>query len=55
MIGGSDLGLSALFAATYPERVRSLVLSGVAADGSSHTLLEALARRYARRDRAQLG
>ncbi|MGO9885063.1 MAG: alpha/beta fold hydrolase [Solirubrobacteraceae bacterium] len=39
MIGGSDLGLSALFAATYPERVRALVLSGVAADGSSHTLL----------------
>ncbi len=38
MIGGSDLGLSALFAATYPERVRALVLSGVAADGS-HTLL----------------
>ncbi len=38
MIGGSDLGLSALFAATYPERVRALVLSGVAADGS-HTLV----------------
>jgi class 3 adenylate cyclase/pimeloyl-ACP methyl ester carboxylesterase len=38
MIGGSDLGLSALFAATYPERVRALVLSGVAADGSD-TLL----------------
>jgi class 3 adenylate cyclase len=38
MIGGSDLGLSALFAATYPERVTGLVLSGVAADGS-HTLM----------------
>ena len=37
MIGGSDLGLSALFAATYPERVTALVLAGVAADGS-HTL-----------------
>ncbi len=37
MIGGSDLGLSALFAATYPERVNALVLSGVAADGR-HTL-----------------
>ena len=29
----SDLGLSALFAATYPDRVTALVLSGVAADG----------------------
>jgi class 3 adenylate cyclase len=38
IIGGSDLGLSALFAATYPERVNALVLSGVAADGS-HTLV----------------
>jgi class 3 adenylate cyclase len=38
MIGGSDLGLSALFAATYPERVTALVLSGVAADGA-HTLV----------------
>ncbi len=37
MIGGSDLGLSALFAATYPDRVTALVLSGVAADGA-HTL-----------------
>lgn len=36
MIGGSDLGLSAMFAATYPDSVRSLVLSGVAADGK-HT------------------
>ena len=27
MIGGSDLGLSALFAATYPEQVTALVLS----------------------------
>jgi class 3 adenylate cyclase len=37
IIGGSDLGLSALFAATYPEQVTGLVLSGVAADGK-HTL-----------------
>ena len=37
MIGGSDLGLSALFAATYPDQVTALVLSGVAADGR-HTL-----------------
>jgi class 3 adenylate cyclase len=33
LIGGSDLGLSAMFAATYPDQVSSLVLSGVAADG----------------------
>ncbi len=33
LIGGSDLGLSALFAATYPDKVSSLVLAGVAADG----------------------
>jgi class 3 adenylate cyclase len=38
IIGGSDLGLSALFAATYPELVSALVLSGVAADGQ-HTLV----------------
>ncbi|MFZ0041755.1 MAG: alpha/beta fold hydrolase, partial [Solirubrobacteraceae bacterium] len=38
MIGGSDLGLSALFAATYPDRVTGLVLYGVAADGE-HTLV----------------
>jgi class 3 adenylate cyclase len=38
IIGGSDLGLSALFAATYPDRVNSLVLAGVAADGR-HTLV----------------
>jgi class 3 adenylate cyclase len=38
MIGGSDLGLSALFAATYPEQVSGLVLAGVAADGE-HTLV----------------
>ncbi len=31
--GASDLGLSALFAATYPDRVAALVLSGVGADG----------------------
>ncbi len=29
LCGASDLGLSALFAATYPERVTALVLSGV--------------------------
>jgi class 3 adenylate cyclase len=34
IIGGSDLGLSALFAATYPDKVTALVLSGVAADGA---------------------
>jgi pimeloyl-ACP methyl ester carboxylesterase len=33
LLGASDLGLSALFAATYPERVTSLALSGVAANG----------------------
>jgi pimeloyl-ACP methyl ester carboxylesterase len=38
IIGGSDLGLSALFAATYPDQVAALVLSGVAADGA-HTLM----------------
>ena len=38
IIGGSDLGLSALFAATYPDRVSALVLCGVAADGH-HTLI----------------
>ncbi|MGI8712810.1 MAG: alpha/beta fold hydrolase [Solirubrobacteraceae bacterium] len=38
VLGGSDLGLSALFAATYPEQVTGLILSGVATDGA-HTLL----------------
>jgi class 3 adenylate cyclase len=33
LIGGSDLGLAAMFAATYPDEVAGLVLSGVAADG----------------------
>ncbi len=33
IFGASDLGLSALFAATYPDRLTALVLSGVAADG----------------------
>lgn len=33
LIGGGDLGLSAMFAATYPEQVSGLVLCGVAADG----------------------
>ena len=54
MIGGSDLGLSALFAATYPEQVTALVLSGVAADGSPHAG-GAQPRGGARRHRAQLG
>ena len=31
--GASDLGLSALFAATYPERVTALVLSSVSPQG----------------------
>lgn len=34
LFGASDLGLSALYAATYPDRVTALVLSGVAADGA---------------------
>jgi pimeloyl-ACP methyl ester carboxylesterase len=38
ILGGSDLGLSALFAATYPDQVTGLILSGVAPDGR-HTLL----------------
>ncbi len=33
--GASDLGLSALFAATYPDRVNALVLSSVAPQGMS--------------------
>jgi class 3 adenylate cyclase len=33
IIGGGDLGLSALFTASNPDMVSSLVLSGVAADG----------------------
>jgi class 3 adenylate cyclase len=33
MFGASDLGLCALFAATYPDRVSALVLSGVAPRG----------------------
>jgi class 3 adenylate cyclase len=33
LFGASDLGLSALYAATYPDRVTALVLAGVAADG----------------------
>jgi class 3 adenylate cyclase len=32
--GASDLGLSALFAATYPDRLSALILSGVAASGA---------------------
>jgi class 3 adenylate cyclase len=34
LFGASDLGLSALYTATYPERVSALVLAGVSADGS---------------------
>jgi class 3 adenylate cyclase len=33
--GAGDLGLSAMFAATYPERVTTLVLSSVAAQGAT--------------------
>jgi class 3 adenylate cyclase len=42
IIGGGDLGLSALFTATYPELVSSLILAGVAADG--HHWLDGTAR-----------
>jgi class 3 adenylate cyclase/alpha-beta hydrolase superfamily lysophospholipase len=42
IIGGGDLGLSALFTATYPEMVTSLILAGVAADG--HHWLDGTAR-----------
>jgi class 3 adenylate cyclase/pimeloyl-ACP methyl ester carboxylesterase len=34
LYGANDLGLCALYAATYPDQVSSLVLSGVAATGS---------------------
>jgi pimeloyl-ACP methyl ester carboxylesterase len=34
LYGASDLGLCALYAATYPDQVSSLVLSGVAATGA---------------------
>jgi class 3 adenylate cyclase len=40
LFGASDLGLCALFAATYPERVTALVLSGVAAVGHRTTTPE---------------
>jgi class 3 adenylate cyclase len=40
LFGASDLGLCALYAATYPERVRALVLSGVAAVGVRTTTPE---------------
>jgi class 3 adenylate cyclase len=40
LFGASDLGLCALFAATYPERVTALVLSGVAAVGTRATTPE---------------
>lgn len=40
LFGASDLGLCAMFAATYPERVTSLVLAGVAAVGTRATTPE---------------
>lgn len=43
IIGGSDLGLSAMYAAMYPDQVTGLVLSGVAADGQ-HVLDETYER-----------
>jgi pimeloyl-ACP methyl ester carboxylesterase len=52
IIGGSDLGLSTRFAATYPDQVTGLVLSGVAADGqdtlggSRELLLDAIERSW---------
>jgi class 3 adenylate cyclase/alpha-beta hydrolase superfamily lysophospholipase len=52
IIGGTDLGLSALFAATYPEQVTGLILSGVAADGhetpgaARELLLDAIERSW---------
>lgn len=42
VLGSSDLGLSALYAATNPDTVTGLVLSGVAADG--HDMLRGPAR-----------
>ena len=51
--GASDLGLSALFAATYPDRVSALVLSAVAPYGGAtitpevrEILLDAIERRW---------
>jgi pimeloyl-ACP methyl ester carboxylesterase len=43
LFGGSDAGLGALFAATYPERVTALVLWGVAARGADAVTPEKLA------------
>jgi pimeloyl-ACP methyl ester carboxylesterase len=43
--GASDLGLSALFAATFPERVTALLLSSVASKGGS-TLNPALREQF---------
>jgi class 3 adenylate cyclase len=40
LFGASDLGLCAMFAATHPERVTSLVLAGVAAVGTRATTPE---------------
>ena len=54
MFGASDLGLSALFAATYPDRLTALVLSGVAADGG-RMISARQARAVPRRDREHLG
>jgi class 3 adenylate cyclase len=45
LFGASDLGLCALFAASYPDRVTHLVLSGVAAAGSK-TITEETRAQY---------
>jgi class 3 adenylate cyclase len=37
LFGASDLGLSAMYAATHPDRVTALVLAGAAADGRHMT------------------
>ena len=55
LFGASDLGLSALFAATYPDRVTALVLSGVAADGRRMLTVATTRGVVPRRDRAHLG
>ena len=45
LMGASDLGLCALYAATYPERVSALILSGVAPKGGT-TLTAAVRDTY---------
>ena len=45
LFGASDLGLCALFAATYPDRVTALVLSGVASAGMK-TITEEIRSQY---------